>query len=253
MIFSTRKPYHSVYVHIPFCEVKCGYCDFFSVPRGFEDFALQKEYVDALVAEIHTETSKRSAEFSLPVVSIFFGGGTPSLLEPELLERILNALVRHFSWNAATEITIETNPKTVSREKLKAFRSLGVNRISIGVQSFNDRFLKSLGRIHEHVRYGQLNGFRIACGDNTLPFQAAHEGATKHLGYFPGGQHPILNLQAAIDHVSGIVKKRRQVVIPAPVVTDVQYIVCAGFDFVPNNQISWLDVFPKYARVLKSK
>ncbi len=136
----------SVYLHIPFCEVKCGYCDFFSVPRGFEDFDLQKEYVDALIREIH----ERSGEFSgRPVLSVFFGGGTPSLLAPELLEKIFDALARHFSWSPETEITLETNPKTVSLEKLKAFRSLGVNRVSIGVQSFQDRFLKTLGRIHD--------------------------------------------------------------------------------------------------------
>ncbi|HEX5035652.1 MAG TPA: radical SAM family heme chaperone HemW, partial [bacterium] len=136
----------SAYIHIPFCEVKCGYCDFFSVPRGFEDFDLQKEYVDTLVAEIH----ERSAEFSKePVVSVFFGGGTPSLLEPKLLGRVLDALARHFSWENSTEITLETNPKTVNRDKLASFRSLGLNRISLGVQSFQDRFLKVLGRIHD--------------------------------------------------------------------------------------------------------
>jgi oxygen-independent coproporphyrinogen-3 oxidase len=136
----------STYIHIPFCEVKCGYCDFFSVPRGYGDFDLQREYVDALIREIH----ERSAEFSSqPVLSVFFGGGTPSLLAPDLLERVLDALARHFSWSTGTEITLETNPKTVSLEKLKAFRSLGVNRISIGVQSFQDRFLKIMGRIHD--------------------------------------------------------------------------------------------------------
>lgn len=135
----------SVYVHIPFCEVKCGYCDFFSVPRGFEDFDLQREYVDGLIREIH----ERSPEFSArPLRSIFFGGGTPSLLDPKLLERIFETLARHFSWNGGTEITLESNPKTVSYEKLRAFRSLGVNRLSVGVQSFQDRFLKALGRIH---------------------------------------------------------------------------------------------------------
>jgi oxygen-independent coproporphyrinogen-3 oxidase len=98
------------------------------------------------LAEIH----ERSAEFSKePVVSVFFGGGTPSLLEPKLLGRVLDALARHFSWENSTEITLETNPKTVNRDKLAAFRSLGVNRISLGVQSFQDRFLKVLGRIHD--------------------------------------------------------------------------------------------------------
>jgi oxygen-independent coproporphyrinogen-3 oxidase len=136
----------SLYIHIPFCEVKCGYCDFFSVPRGFEDFDLQKEYVDVLVREI----DERSRDFEgRGILSLFFGGGTPSLLEPKLLGRILDALARHFSWSRQTEITFETNPKTVSSEKLKAFRALGINRISVGVQSFQDRFLKTLGRIHD--------------------------------------------------------------------------------------------------------
>jgi oxygen-independent coproporphyrinogen-3 oxidase len=135
----------SIYLHIPFCEVKCGYCDFFSVPRGYEDFALQGEYVDQLIREIES----RSGPFAgRPLQSIFFGGGTPSLLDPPLVERIFATLGRYFVWDSTAEITLEANPKTVSLEKLKAFRSLGVNRLSIGVQSFQDRFLKVLGRIH---------------------------------------------------------------------------------------------------------
>lgn len=135
----------SLYLHIPFCEVKCGYCDFFSVARGYEDFDLQKEYVGELIREIDA----RAPEFAgRPIRSIFFGGGTPSLLEPKLLDLVFKGLGRHFFWDPSVEITLESNPKTVSLEKLKAFRSLGVNRLSIGVQSFQDRFLKSLGRIH---------------------------------------------------------------------------------------------------------
>ncbi len=135
----------SIYVHIPFCEIKCGYCDFYSVPRGFDNFNLQEKYVDQLIREI----DERSDPFAgRPILSIFFGGGTPSLLAPKLLEKILSALRRHFTWEKGIEITLEANPKTVSRESLAAFRSLGVNRISIGVQSFEDRFLKALGRIH---------------------------------------------------------------------------------------------------------
>lgn len=146
MDLSLHRAPPSLYLHIPFCEVKCGYCDFFSVPRGFEDFDLQEQYVKALIREIHARSEAFS---SLPVRSIFFGGGTPSLLEPKLLEQIFYALTRHFSWKPETEITLETNPKTVSLEKLKAFRSLGVNRLSVGVQSLQDRFLKALDRIHD--------------------------------------------------------------------------------------------------------
>ncbi len=135
----------SLYVHIPFCEVKCGYCDFFSVPRGYEDFDLQKEYVQELLREIDT----RATDFKgRPVRSLFFGGGTPSLLAPDLLEKIFKKLNQYFSWGPEVEVTLESNPKTVSYEKLRTFRSLGVNRISLGVQSFQDRFLQVMGRIH---------------------------------------------------------------------------------------------------------
>lgn len=139
------QPALSIYLHIPFCEVKCGYCDFFSVGRGFEDFDLQKEYVDRLIAEIEV---RAPAFAGRPIRSVFFGGGTPSLLSLPLLERIFRTLNRFFPWEPSTEVTLESNPKTVSFEKLKGFRSLGVNRLSIGVQSFQDRFLKVLGRVH---------------------------------------------------------------------------------------------------------
>ena len=139
----------SLYIHIPFCEVKCGYCDFYSVPRGHGEFNLQREYVEQLVREIDQRSSETSPDGGRSqVLSLFFGGGTPSLLEPHLLEKILKTLQRHFSWDDRTEITLESNPKTVSREKLSAFRALGINRLSVGVQSFQDRFLKVMGRIH---------------------------------------------------------------------------------------------------------
>lgn len=134
----------SVYVHIPFCEVKCGYCDFYSVPRGWKEFDLQEEYVGSLLREI----DQRAPLTRKRLKSLFFGGGTPSLLRPDLLEKILQALGKYYHWDQATEITLETNPKTVDREKLKVFRSLGINRLSLGVQSFQDRFLQAMGRIH---------------------------------------------------------------------------------------------------------
>src|SRR3989338_10152470 len=100
----------SIYIHIPFCEIKCGYCDFFSVPRGHGDFDLQKAYVESLVREI----DERGGAFAgREVVSVFLGGGTPSLLAPELLDQLLTALRRHFTWDSSAEITLEANPKTV--------------------------------------------------------------------------------------------------------------------------------------------
>jgi len=145
MMLSIHERLPSVYVHIPFCEVKCGYCDFFSVPRGYEDFDLQNQYVEALIREMQGRLEPHRGRV---IHSLFFGGGTPSLLDPTLLERILHTLRTFLSWGPETEVTLESNPKTVSLEKLRTFRSLGINRLSIGVQSFQDRFLKTLGRIH---------------------------------------------------------------------------------------------------------
>jgi oxygen-independent coproporphyrinogen-3 oxidase len=131
----------SLYFHIPFCERKCLYCDFFSVETSdaWEDF------IAALLREITAwrEHGKREV-----VETLFFGGGTPSLLSAPQLERILGAVHAVFSIATDAEITLEANPGTVDMEKLRAFRSLGVNRISFGVQSFNDDELRFLGRIH---------------------------------------------------------------------------------------------------------
>lgn len=139
----------SIYIHIPFCEVKCGYCDFYSVPRGWKEFDLQGQYGTSLVREIEQRAPLFQGKFQRRrLKSLFFGGGTPSLLRPDLLEKILRALAKYFIWDRATEVTLECNPKTVDQKKLKDFHSLGVNRLSVGVQSFQDRLLKGLGRIH---------------------------------------------------------------------------------------------------------
>ncbi len=142
----------SLYVHIPFCEVKCGYCDFFSVAKGWGDADLQSRYVDALIREIEARAIEgpvwSGQVRSGRVRSVFFGGGTPSLLEPALMERVLETLRRAFPWSDDTEVTFEANPKTVTLDRLKTFRELGFNRLSIGIQSFQDRFLTALGRIH---------------------------------------------------------------------------------------------------------
>ena len=96
----------SLYLHIPFCEVKCGYCDFFSVPRGFEDFDLQEHYVDLLILEME---ERLGAAAGRPIRSVFFGGGTPSLLDPVLLGRILDVLRKRTLWEGTIETTLEAN------------------------------------------------------------------------------------------------------------------------------------------------
>ncbi len=129
-----------LYLHIPFCSSRCSYCDF---ATGLYKQELAERYVRTLVAEI-----KSSRYFSDSVDTIYFGGGTPSLLAPSQLELILGTLHDCFKIDSKSEITLEINPGSVNEEKLRAFRSLGVNRASFGAQTFDDAELAKLGRSH---------------------------------------------------------------------------------------------------------
>ncbi|MDY4061189.1 MAG: radical SAM family heme chaperone HemW [Anaerovoracaceae bacterium] len=131
-----------IYIHVPFCVSKCGYCGFYSHVGTQKDY---EDYTEKAVNSI--KQSKVSAE-SFYVDSIFFGGGTPSLLSPSMIERILESLYSKFRITGDVEITVESNPGTLTFDKLKCYKSLGVNRLSLGVQSFSDEELKFIGRIH---------------------------------------------------------------------------------------------------------
>lgn len=135
----------SAYLHIPFCERKCIYCDFYSI----ENLSLRSEFVDLLSREIDLKLSANPNLSGRELQTIFFGGGTPSLLTPEELERIIRKLEAYFRISAECEFTLECNPGTVTLEKLRGYKSLGVNRLSFGVQSFDVEELKFLGRIHD--------------------------------------------------------------------------------------------------------
>ena len=138
-----------VYIHIPFCVQKCVYCDFLSAPAAKEQ---QQEYMKALKAEIKREALQYK-EYT--VETIFFGGGTPSILEAAQLAECIAILQEHYSFAKNMEITIETNPGTATWEKLAILRKAGVNRLSIGLQSANDQELKLLGRIHTYQDFLQ--------------------------------------------------------------------------------------------------
>ncbi len=131
----------SIYLHIPFCERKCIYCDFYSVT----DHQVIDDFIVAMCDEIDMCVDYGGRE---QYETIYFGGGTPSLLRPEQIGKILNRLRRTFSIKPDAEITLEVNPGTVDRGKLTALQQLGVNRLSIGVQSFFDDELQLLTRIH---------------------------------------------------------------------------------------------------------
>jgi oxygen-independent coproporphyrinogen III oxidase len=131
-----------IYIHIPFCRSKCGYCDFYSVT----DTNLRRGFIRALDKEIALYA--RQPGFQVEYDSIYLGGGTPSLLDPQEIADILDPVRNHFTILPDTEITLEANPGTLNAVKLRELKGMGINRISIGVQSFNDRDLKLLGRIH---------------------------------------------------------------------------------------------------------
>lgn len=133
-----------IYIHIPFCVCKCRYCGFLSLENADED--IQSRYVRALTDEIRLYGSLYGNEYI--VDTVFIGGGTPSVMEPEYIERIMNVARECFDIADSAEITIETNPGTLNRHKLAAYRECGINRLSIGVQSMNDDILRTLGRIH---------------------------------------------------------------------------------------------------------
>jgi oxygen-independent coproporphyrinogen-3 oxidase len=130
------------YIHIPFCDHKCIYCDFYSIITSDNI----QSFLKYLKKEIIHYAEKCSEDREL--ISIFFGGGTPSLMEPDYIRELIDTIKEKFNMAENSEITLETNPGTVSLEKLRKFREAGINRISIGIQSFNDKDLKFLTRIH---------------------------------------------------------------------------------------------------------
>lgn len=129
-----------LYIHIPFCKKKCFYCDFCSQTLG-----VQNDYVEALLHEIEFESKKYQNK---KITSIYIGGGTPSILDLSLIEKIIYSIKTNFIIDNDLEFNFEGNPESLSYEKMKAIKKLGINRLSIGVQSLNDDILKSIGRQH---------------------------------------------------------------------------------------------------------
>ncbi len=153
-----------LYIHIPFCEKKCFYCDFYSIAELTD----VDRFIDFLCFEI--KKIAENFEISHKIESIFLGGGTPSILEIEHLEKVLNAIADLFSVEKDAEITIECNPGTLSKEKLDAYRNLQYNRLSLGVQSFIDSELQFLKRIHNTDDIIESYDLARACGFDNINF-----------------------------------------------------------------------------------
>jgi oxygen-independent coproporphyrinogen-3 oxidase len=149
-----------IYLHIPFCAAICNYCNF---NRGLHDDGLRRRYVEALAADV-----RRHAAPDVAADTIFFGGGTPSLLAPSEVAAILSACRDSFALDADAEITLEANPESATPEALAGFREAGINRLSFGVQSFHDAELKRLGRLHSAATARQAVANARAAGFDNL-------------------------------------------------------------------------------------
>lgn len=179
----------SLYIHIPWCIRKCPYCDFNS--HKSPDILPEQEYVQALVADLKQDLQRFKAR---PIQSIFIGGGTPSLFAATSYERLFSELKQCLPFSHDIEITMEANPGTVEQQRFNDYRQLGINRLSLGIQSFNADHLKRLGRIHDEKQaHKAIEAARNAGFDNInldlmhgLPQQTMAQG--------------IADLQTALNH-----------------------------------------------------
>nr|WP_320192070.1 radical SAM family heme chaperone HemW [uncultured Desulfobacter sp.] len=178
-----------LYIHIPFCIKKCRYCDFFSTTH----VSLIPDYVTALVQEIRLRSQLNVSQPKGNAATVYFGGGTPSLLEPRDLENILQALDNAFGLCRKTEITLEANPGTLDEIRVKSFQRLGINRVSLGVQSFDPGQLSLLGRIHSADDTVNAVEKVRACGIDNISLDLIYG--------LPGqsGAHLIRELEAALN------------------------------------------------------
>ncbi len=171
----------SLYIHIPWCVRKCPYCDFNS--HKSPDKLPEDDYIATLIADLKNDLTHFSGR---KIESIFLGGGTPSLFSAKAFETLFNELQRLLTFSDDIEITLEANPGTVEQQRFNDYRKLGINRLSLGIQSFNPTHLKSLGRIHDDQQaHKAIESARIAGFDNInidimhgLPKQTIAEGLT---------------------------------------------------------------------------
>lgn len=182
--------YRYIYVHVPFCEVICHYCHFYTARTQGAD---QPAFFRALAAELSRQESSLDHELE----AIYFGGGTPAASPPELIEKFLGSLRSRIT--ARTEITMEANPTNVNPERARAWRSSGINRISLGVQSLNDELLKRLGRMHsgeEALR--ALAILRAEIENVSCDLMYAVPGQTEE----EPGEHALALVRAGASHLS---------------------------------------------------
>ena len=158
-----QLPPLSLYIHFPWCVAKCPYCDFNS--HSLRGDLPAREYVDALLVDLGLVDKSL---FGRPLVSIFMGGGTPSLFPPDEMARLLHEVAERFDFDSSVEITMEANPGAIEHAAFEGYRTAGINRLSLGVQSFSDSKLRSLGRIHDSSAVHKAYADARAAGFNNI-------------------------------------------------------------------------------------
>ena len=182
-----------IYIHIPFCKSRCKYCDFFSTIH----LEKQAQYVEALLAEWHM----RQHELTEPIHTLYIGGGTPSTLNCADLDRIIQTILSNTTPdNPPIEITIEANPGDITKEKAQAWRDMGINRLSIGIQSFDDELLQLIGRRHTAEQARQAVAIAQAVGFDNISIDLMYALPSQTMRHW---QHDVAEaLQLGVQHIS---------------------------------------------------
>ncbi len=190
-----RRPL-SLYIHIPFCVRKCLYCDFLSGPADAE---VQERYVKCLAEEIRLESA---AYKDREIETVFIGGGTPSLLPAQKLRDVMEAVYANYRMSRTPEITIEVNPGTVDLSKLKSYYDMGINRLSIGLQSANNEELRLLGRIHTAEDFFQTYHDAVKTGFNNINIDLMSAIPGQTVASYTETLNRILTLEKRPAHIS---------------------------------------------------
>lgn len=183
-----------LYIHIPFCQIKCNYCDFLSAPATKQ---VQKSYMDTLQKEIR----KKATEYRNCVVdTIFIGGGTPTYVPSEMMVEMMKLVQAEFCLNKDCEISMECNPGTVTKEALKAYKKAGINRLSIGLQSTDDALLKKLGRIHTYNQFLETYSWAREVGFDNINVDIMSALPEQSLKQYEDTLEKIIKL--GVEHIS---------------------------------------------------
>mgnify|MGYP003602375310 CR=1 FL=1 len=183
-----------IYLHIPFCVRKCAYCDFVSFPSG----NVPETYLDALLTEI--ELVSCGGSYPAAFDTVFFGGGTPSLLTGDQMRRIMATLRERFDIRVEAEISMEANPGTLTPEKLAAYREAGINRLSIGLQSTHDALLRSIGRIHTFAQFEESFQRAREAGFANINVDLMHGLPNQTVGQYLDSINTVCDL--GVQHIS---------------------------------------------------